>query len=103
MTTIRVTKTEDVKLTPENEVEILNAEFDARYGDNEFEVGDEVRFIGNGKPKQMEFMGGDHIGKPGIVTQIGQENSVKVLAITLFGDFFEVWTDGRNVELVGCD
>ena len=101
MTTIRVTKTENVKLTAENEVEILSSEFDARYGDNEFDVGDEVRFIGNGKPKQIDFMGGDHIGKPGIVTQIGQENSVKVLAITNDGDFFEVWTDGRNVELVG--
>jgi hypothetical protein len=99
MTTIRVTQTKEVKLTAENEIEILNAEFDGRYGDNEFDVGDAVRFISNGKPKQLEFMGGDHIGKPGIVTQIGQENSVKVLAITLDGDFFEVWTDGRNVEL----
>lgn len=101
MTTIRVTETREVKLTPENEASLIASEYDARYGDNEFEVGDEVRFTGNGKPKQIDFMGGEHIGKPGIVTQVGQENSVKVLAITLDGDFFEVWTDGRNVELVG--
>lgn len=101
MTTIRVTETREVKLTPENEMQLIAAEYDNRYGDNEYEVGDEVRFTGNGKPKQFDLMGGDHIGKPGIVTQLGQENSVKVLAITLDGDFFEVWTDARNVELLG--
>lgn len=101
MTTIRVTEAREVKLTPENEMQLIAAEYDNRYGDNEYEIGDEVRFIARAKPKVAEFLKGeDYIGKPGIVTQLGRENSVKVLAIGFDGRFYEVWTDGRNVELI---
>lgn len=100
MTTIRVTESREVKLTPENELELIGKEWDARYGDNVFELGDEVRFLGNGKPKEREIMDGDCTGKPGIVTQIGQEGSVKILAINHSGQFVEIWTAGWNVELI---
>lgn len=100
MTTVRVKEVREVKLTPENELEILNIEYDRRYADADLELGDEVRFISNGKPKQMDWMGGDHIGRLGIVCAIGEHNSVKVLTINLDGDFVEVWSHEDFVDFV---
>lgn len=101
MTTVKVHETREIKLTKENELSIIEAEFSRRYDDCEFEVGDAVRFTDSGNWKQQDLMGGDHVGRHGIVVAPGQEGRVKVLTITLGGDFFEVWTDVECVELVG--
>lgn len=100
MTTIRVTESREVKLTADNELEILTAEWAARYGDNEYFPEDVVRFIDDSDPRQAHRMGGAFAGKLGKVTQIGDNKSAKVLAITNRGEFYEIWVKPWEIELV---
>lgn len=100
MTTIRVTESREVKLTPENEMDILGAEWDRLYGVNEFWPGDIVRFIDDSDPGARARMGGAFEGKLGKVAQMGDNCSAKVLTITNYGEFFHLWTKERNLELV---
>lgn len=100
MTTIRVTETREVQVTPENEIEIIKAEYEARYGDNEFIIGDIVRFTRDGKATQLDLMGGSYAGKRGIVSHLGDGNSIKVLCISNHNEFKELWVKGYDVELI---
>lgn len=100
MVFVKVKTTREVELTSENEAEILDAEWDRRYGNANLEVGDEVRFAANGKPRQRELLGNDHVGRLGIVVSVGMENTIRVLAIAPDGEFVEVWTHEMFVEKV---
>ena len=89
---IKVETMKEVEVTPDNELDLLDAEYNRRYGDANVQLGDDVRFLDNGRPKQVEIMGGEHVGRYGIVVAIGEAGSCRVLSISNEGKFVEVWT-----------
>ena len=101
MVYVKVKSVEKVQLTEENELELLDNEYSRRYEDSEFEIGDTVRFTDNGRFKQQQLLGDDHIGRLGIVVALGDDGGAKVLAINPRGDFVEVWTNDYCLEKVG--
>lgn len=100
MPVVRIKRYEEVEVTAENEMTILGEEWDRRYADREFSEGDTVEFITNGRAKLVEFFGPEHIGKRGIVSALGEGDSVKVLAIALDGSFVEAWTRECDIAAV---
>jgi hypothetical protein len=101
MPIVNVKRVESVEVTPENEMGLLKAEWDQRYGDRPFVEGDEVEFVRTGKQRHIEHFGDDHVGKRGIVCALSDNGlDVKILAISNTGEFVELWTPEIALGLV---
>ena len=90
---VKVLRSETIAVTAENEMSILNDEWERRYGERPFVEGDKVFFARDGKQRHVEHFGEDHVGKRGIVTANSDTGrDVKILAINTSGEFVELWT-----------
>lgn len=99
---VNVVRTERVLVTADNEMAVLGAEWDRRYGGRPFGEGDEVEFAKTGKQRHIEHFGEEHIGKRGIVVGLSENGAdVKVLAINAAGAFVELWTPEAVLVALG--